>query len=391
MPWKETCAMDERVRFVGEALADEESMTALCAYYGISRTTGYKWLARYRALGPLGLEERPRTPHRYGLARPSEMVAAAVKLKKRFKLYGPKKLRVKLQEAHPDWVMPAASTIGDWLKRADLVGERSRRRCCPPYEQPFGAVRASNDVWSVDFKGWFRTGDGTRCDPLTVSDAYSRYALVCRAVGAPDYDHVRPRFEAVFCEFGLPGALRSDNGPPFASTGAGGLSRLSVWWIKLGVKAERIEPGQPQQNGRHERLHGTLKQATARPPAPTVRAQQARFERFRREYNEVRPHEALGQKTPASLYVASSRSYPCRLREPEYDGESAVRRVRTNGEIKWAGELIFVSAVLTGEPVGITETAGGDWRVCYADIELGYIDRRTHRLLRRPRARADPS
>jgi transposase len=158
MPWKEICAMDERVRFVGEALADEESMTGLCAYYGISRTTGYKWLARYRALGPEGLEERARTPHRYGLARPAEMVAAAVKLKKRFKLYGPKKLRVKLQEAHPDWVVPAASTIGDWLKRVDLVGERGRRRCCPPYEQPFGAVRASNDVWSVDFKGWFRTG-----------------------------------------------------------------------------------------------------------------------------------------------------------------------------------------------------------------------------------------
>lgn len=391
MPWRETCAVDERMRFVSEALADEESMTALCVDYGISRATGYKWLARYQALGPAGLQDRSRAPHRPGLARPEEMVAAVLALKMRFKLYGPKKLRVKLQEAYPSWTVPAASTIGEWLKRAGQVRARVRGRHCPPYTQPFSAVRGPNDVWSVDFKGWFRTGDGGRCDPLTVSDAFSRYALVCWAVGAPDYEHVRPRFEVAFCEFGLPGAIRSDNGPPFATIGAGGLSRLAVWWIKLGVKAERIEPGQPQQNGRHERLHGTLKQATAEPPAPTLRAQQTRFQRFRHEYNEVRPHEALGQKTPASLYRASPRTYPCRLREPEYDSETTVRRVRSNGEIKWAGERIFVSEALVGEPLGVTETESGDWRVCYADVELGYIDRRTQRFLRRlPRVRSEP-
>jgi transposase InsO family protein len=387
MPWKKTCAMDERMRFVSEVLAEEESVTALCADYGISRTTGYKWVWRYREQGPAGLVERSRAPHRHGLARPEEMAAAVLALKRRYKRYGPKKLRVLLAAAYPDWSVPAASTIGEWLQRAGQVRARVRGRHCPPYTQPFSAVREANDVWSVDFKGWFRTGDGARCDPLTVSDAYSRYALVCRAVAAPDHDHVRPRFEAAFCEFGLPGAIRSDNGPPFASPGAGGLSRLSVWWIKLGIKPERIEPGQPQQNGRHERLHGTLKDATARPPAPSLRAQQARFVRFQREYNEVRPHEALGQKTPASLYTASPRAYPCRLREPEYDGESAVRRVRSNGEIKWAGEKIFVSETLVGEPVAVTETESGDWRVCYADVELGYIDPRTRRLLRRPRQR----
>jgi len=285
--------MDERLRFVGEALADEESMTALCADYGISRTTGYKWVERYRALGPGGLEERSRAPHRPGLARPAAMVAAVLELKKRHRLYGPKKLRVMLQDEHPRWVVPAASTLGEWLRRADQVGARGRRRHCPPYAQPFSAVRAPNDVWSVDFKGWFRTGDGARCDPLTVSDAFSRYALVCQRVGAPDHAHVRPCFEAAFCEFGLPGAMRSDNGPPFASPGAGGLSRLSVWWIKLGIKAERIAPGQPQQNGRHERLHLTLKQATARPPAPSLGAQQARFERFRREYKRASQHPSV--------------------------------------------------------------------------------------------------
>jgi transposase InsO family protein len=366
-------------------------MTRLCAEFGISRTTGYNLVARYRLLGPQGLEERSRAPHHHARARPEAMVAAVMLLKKRFKQFGPKKLRVKLQEDHPEWTVPAASTIGDWLKRADLVKERRPRRRCPPYEQPFAAVQAANDVWSVDFKGWFRTGDGRRCDPLTVSDAYSRYALVCQAVDAPDHDHVRPCLEAAFGEFGLPGAMRSDNGPPFASTGAGGLSRLSVWLTKLGVKAERIAPGQPQQNGRHERLHGTLKEATAQPPAATMAAQQTRFDEFVREYNEERPHEALGQKTPARFYTASPRSYPCRLREPEYGAESVVRRVRSNGEIKWAGELIFVSQVLVGEPVGISETDDGGWRISYGNIELGYVDRRTHRLLHRTPARASTS
>jgi len=204
-----------------------------------------------------------------------------------------------------------------------------------------------------------------------------------------DYDHTRPLFDALFCEFGLPRAIRSDNGPPFASVGAGGLSRLSVWWLKLGIRPERIAPGKPQQNGRHERMHGTLKAATAAPPAATLAAQQRRFNRFRREFNEERPHEALGQKPPASLYRASAKPYPCPLREPTYDSDHAVRRVHTNGEIKWRGEFIFISEVLVGEPVGIAESAGGDWRVSFADVELGFIDRRTFKIHRSPRARCE--
>jgi transposase InsO family protein len=382
--------MDERMRFVGEWLADEMPKVALCAEYGISRTTGYKWLARYRERGPEGLVEQSRAPHWHGKARPETMVAAAIALKRRHRLYGPKKLRALLEAAHRDWRVPAASTIGEWLKRAGLVTARGRRRHGPPYAQPFSAVAAPNDVWGVDFKGWFRSGDGVRCDPLTVSDAFSRYLLVCRNLAATDHDQVRRRFERAFCEFGLPQAIRSDNGPPFASYGAGGLSRLSVWWIKLGITPERIALGQPQQNGRHERLHGTLKDATACPPAPSWRAQQARFERFRREYNEERPHEALGQKTPAALYVSSSRPYPCPLREPDYGPEAAVRRVRSNGEIKWAGDLIFISEVLVGEPVAIVETARGDLSVRFADIELGLIDHRSRRLRRAP-PRGEPA
>jgi transposase InsO family protein len=379
--------MDERLQFVGEALAGNETMTDLCASYGISRKTGYKWLERYRQEGFEGLNERSRAPHEHGLARPEEIVSAVLALKERWPRWGPRKLRAKLLQQHPRWRVPAASTIGDWLRREGLTRGRRRRRRCPPYTQPFVEVRAPNDLWATDFKGWFRTGDGRRCDPLTVSDACSRYLLGCQAVARPDHEHVEPAFDALFCEFGLPKAMRSDNGPPFASVGVGGLSRLSVWWLKLGITVERIDAGKPQQNGRHERMHGTLKEATAKPPAATIPAQQRSFDAFRREFNEERPHEALGQQPPASLYVASTRRYPCPLREPAYDAEHAVRRVRSNGEIKWSGELLFVSEVLVGEPVGIAETETGDWRVCFADVELGFIDRRTRKLCRRPRAR----
>jgi len=358
-------------------------MSSLCRDHGISRETGYKWLRRFEALGAAGLSDRSRRPHRSGLARAEEVVSAALALKRAYPLYGPKKLRAKLEGLHPDWAVPAASTIGEWLKQQGLVEPRRLRRRCPPYTEPFAAVRAPNDVWSTDFKGHFRTGDGRRCDPLTVKDAYSRYLLSCKAVAAPDHEHVQPRFERLFREFGLPLAIRSDNGPPFATIGAGGLSKLAVWWLKLGIKPERIEPGKPEQNGRHERMHETLKQAVADPPARSWHAQQAALERFRREYNEERPHEALGQKPPAAFYQPSSRSYPCRLHEPEYAAEAAVRRVRCNGSIKWEGDLIFVSEALTGEPVGLTETISGDWQVCYGTIELGFIDRRTRRLVRR--------
>ena len=387
MPWGETCAMDQRLQFIADAIAGDEAMTELCERYAISRKTGYKWLGRYRLDGVEGLQERARAPHAHGRARPQELSAAVFALKERWPLWGPRKLRAKLLALHPDWEVPAASTIGDWLRREGLTRGRRRRRRCPPYTQPFAAVAAPNDVWAADFKGWFRTGDGARCDPLTVSDAWSRYLLACRTVRRPDHDHVRPVFEALFCEFGLPGAIRHDNGPPFATVGAGGLSALSVWWLKLGIGSERIAPGKPQENGRHERMHGTLKQATAAPPAATIPAQQRRFDRFRREFNEERPHEALGQKPPASLYVAAPRRYPCRESEPVYAADHAVRRVRSNGEIKWGGELVFVGEVLAGEPVGIAETASGDWRVCFADVELGFIDRRTRKLCRRPLAR----
>jgi len=384
MPWRETCQMDERTQFIARVLAGEDEMTALCREYGISRKTGYKWLGRYRCEGAAGLRERSHAPLRHGQAHDVAVVQAVLALRERWRHWGPKKLRVKLSEHHPALAVPAASTIGDWLRREGMVERSPRRRRCPPYARPFAAVTGANDVWCTDFKGWFRTGDGRRCDPFTLSDAHSRYLLRCQAVARPDEANVRPIFEAAFQEHGLPMAIRSDNGPPFASPGVGGLSRLAVWWIKLGIRPERIVAGKPQQNGRHERVHRTLKQETAMPPADSLPAQQQRFEAFCALYNHERPHEALGQQTPASLYQPSPRPYPQRLDDPSYGGDVAVRRVRSNGQIKWAGELIFVGEALIGEPVGVVETEDGDWLVRYADVELGYVHPQRRRLSPRP-------
>jgi putative transposase len=390
MPWSETCAMDERMRFVIAASEDEAVMSELCAEFGISRQTGYKWLERYRAEGADGLKERSRAPHHHGRARDEALVAAVLALRERHPTWGPKKLRRRLGQGFPEAEAPASSTIGDWLRKEGLTQARRPRRRCPPFSSPFRSPEAPNDVWCVDFKGWFSTGDKKRCDPVTISDAMSRYLLRLEAVARTDGSHVQSEFDAAFCEYGLPLTIRSDNGPPFASVGAGGLSQLAVWWIKLGVKPERIEPGKPQQNGRHERMHRTLKADTADPPAATLAEQQLRFDAFRAVYNHERPHEALAFATPASLYRASERAYPRPLREPDYPAGTAVRRVRSNGVIKWAGDLVFVSETLIGEPVAVEETETGEWLVRYAHVELGFIDP-TGRLRRRKLSKSRPA
>jgi len=381
MPWNETCIMDQRTMFIGECLRGELPMSVLCERYGISRKAGYKWLARYRADPANGLQDRSRAPLRPANGLSVEVVEQIVALRRRYPFYGPRKLLVELRRRDPAREWPAASTIGDVLRREGLSEPRRRRRSATPATQPFLDVTAPNDVWCADFKGWFRTRDGQRCDPLTITDADSRYLLDCRIV-EPTSPGVAPRFRDAFREFGLPLAIRTDNGVPFASSGAGGLSRLSVEWLKLGIKLERIDPGAPQQNGRHERFHRTLKQQTTRPPSETPSEQQLRFDLFREHYNGERPHEALGQVTPASRYTASPRPYPSRVEDPWYDADHAVRRVRGSGEIRWGGDLIFISEVLVGDPVGIAETENGDWIVRFADIDLGIIDRRSKRLRR---------
>ena len=381
MPWKETCRMDEKMSFVVDCLRGELPMVALCEDYGISHKTGYKWLGRYRELGPEGLAERSRAPRRHGRSMAPEVADAIMALRRERPHWGPRKLRAVLMRDRPETVWPAASTMGDLLRAEGLVPSRRRRRRVAAPCRPFHTATAPNDVWCIDFKGWFRTRDGERCDPLTVSDAYSRYLLACVIV-PPRTEAVRPILERLFTRHGLPLAMRSDNGAPFAGTGAGGLSRLSVGWAKAGIALERIEPGRPQQNGRHERMHRTLKAETARPPAASPREQQARFDRFRQDYNRNRPHEALGQRPPAALYRPSPRPRPEPPAEPWYDAWHAVRRVRTDGSIKWGGELVFISETLTGETVGVAETDSGDWIVRFADIDLGIIDRRTGKLRR---------
>jgi transposase InsO family protein len=323
--------------------------------------------------------ERSRAPKVHGRAHAAAVRDAVLGLRRRYPTWGPKKLRALLQEREPARAWPAVSTLGDWLRDAGLSAPRRRTRYVLPLSAPLAAARAPNDVWSADFKGWFRTTDGTRCDPLTVIDAWSRFVVCCR-ITAQSQQGVRPWFERAFREYGLPRVLRTDNGSPFASTGAGRLTQLAVWWLKLGIRLDRIDPGHPEQNGRHERFHLTLQQDATQPPAATPRAQQQRFDRLRQEFNHVRPHEALGQRPPARLYVASPRPYPRRLEEPWYDSTHEVRRVGQTGQIMWKGDLVFVSEAMRREVVGLAETARGDWIVRFMQIELGRIDRQTRRF-----------
>lgn len=382
MPWLETCIMDERLSFVASCLRGEESMSAVCEHHGISRKTGYKWLSRWREDAEGGLADRSRAPLSRPHAMSEEVAGALVALRGARPHWGPRKLLAHLCRTRPEVGWPAASTIGDLLSRRGLVAGRSRaRRPAPSPSRPFGMVGAANDVWSVDFKGWFRTRDGRRCDPLTVSDAHSRYLLACRIV-EPTGAGVMSAMDRLLREQGLPRALRSDNGAPFGSTGAGGLTRPAVHGLKLGIALERIDPGCPQQNGRHERMHRTLKAETSRPPAANAAEQQARFDAFREDFNQERPHEALGQTPPAAHWQASPRPYPERVEEPWYDAEHEVRRVRKTGEIRWRGGAVFVSEALAGEPVGLSETEAGDVVVRFCDLDLGLIERRTGKLLR---------
>lgn len=375
MAWKETRVMDERMKFVGEWLSGELSMAELCRCYGVSRKTGYKYIDRYRSEGPAGLEDRSRAPHHHPNAIDEERELAILKLRAKHPTWGAKKLKEWLERHRRQQEWPARSTITEMLDRHGLVRRRKWRRHGASQLSPLTLAELANQVWGIDFKGWFLTKDGRRCNPFTVSDLASRYILRLQAVDKPNGEHVWPVLEAAFREVGLPEVIRSDNGPPFASTAAGGLGWLSVQLIKAGVKPERIKPGKPQQNGRHERMHRTLKEETASPPAANQRAQQKRFDDFRRVFNEERPHEALGLDTPAAHYQPSTRAYSGRLREPEYSADHQVRRVRSNGEIKWLGRRVFLSEALIGEPVGIVDTDDGLHTITYGPVFLGRLDR----------------
>jgi transposase InsO family protein len=390
MPFKESSPMEERVALLRDYDTGVFTVTELCADYGISRATFYEWWRRRESGDVHWFEDRSHStkscPHR----TPAEIVDVVIAMRKRRRRqppFGPKKIRAQLVREQPEMEWPAISTIGDILKRHNLVTVRERRRRPIPQGEIVVPASAPNDEWAIDFKGWFRTADGTRCDPLTITDTVTRYLIEARIV-EPTCVGVRRAMERVFNDIGLPAAIRSDNGCPFGSSGAGGLSTLSVWWLKLGIEPRFIPPSSPQDNGRHERMHRTLKEETSKPPAATARQQQKRFDAFRRHYNEERPHEAIGQVPPVERWQASRRTMPARLEDPWYDADHEVRRVRNTGEIKWRGERIFIGEALAGELVGLAEHESGATILRFCQRDLGVIDR--HRRFLRfapPRAR----
>ena len=384
MPWKDTRVLDERMKFIVAYLEGESSLSEVCRHFGVSRSTGRKWIHRYREYGPAGLCDRSRAPLRHPNATGPDVVSLLIRAKLQHPTWGPRKLTPWLKRRHPEAELPAPSTAGDILRRHGLVRPRKRVRRTAPWTQPFAECAAPNETWCIDFKGWFRTQDGIRCDPLTISDAHSRQLLCCQGMRSQNGAAVRTIMKRVFREYGLPATIRSDNGTPFASTALGGLSRLSIWWIKLGIVPERIAPGHPEQNGRHERMHATLKLEAINPPKATLRTQQKEFDRFRKEYNEERPHESHDQNPPASVYKTSERNYPSRISEIEYGPETTVRRVRTNGEIKWKGELVYLSEALVGEPVGLIPVSDRQWAISFGPMKICVIDDETHQIIRIP-------
>lgn len=378
MPWKESNALEQRKAFITEWSKGGRSITELSRFFEISRKTAYKWLERFELGGRAGLADRSRAPQHSPQAIGAERSAVIIAERQAHPNWGARKIVKSLLRKQPKQEWPAASSIGDLLKREGLIQGRRVRRKTPPYSDPLQHAQQANQVWSVDFKGWFRYGDGGRCDPFTTSDALSRVLLCCQATDKADGAHVRGVMETMFRKHGLPEAIRSDNGSPFASRAPGGLSRLSMWWLQLGIRHERIEPGCPEQNGRHERMHRTLKQETATPPKANRRLQQEAFAAFQREYNEQRPHEALGWKTPAELYVPSTRPYPARLPELQYPQGVHLRRISQQGSLKWKCERTFLSEVLARQMVGLLETEEDFFEVYYGPLLLGWFDASSH-------------
>ena len=384
LAWKQTDPEREQIRFIERWKRGEVTFVELCRQFGISRNTGYKRVERFRLYSWEGLGDRGRAPHRHPNRTSRAVAEELIAARHAHPTWGPKKLVAWLGALEPGVSWPAASTAGDILDRAGLVRRRKRRRHAAPWSEPFGAAQSANDVWSIDFKGWFRCGDGVRIDPLTVQDASSRYLLVCSGLQQPNGRQVHRVLEGAFREYGLPWAIRTDNGPPFASVGLGSLSPLAVWWVKLGIVPERIDPGHPEQNGRLERLHRTLKAETASPPQPTRRRQQRAFDTFRHTYNTERPHEALGQQPPERRYHSSFRSYPSRVSAPEYEIGVTVRQVRSNGEIKWKGDKIYLSESLNGEPVGLVPQDDRFWTIHFGPLSIGLLDDHARCILHTP-------
>jgi putative transposase len=408
MPWKATDEMKERTKFVlewerrwNEAEGGPVNMAELCRMFGVSRPTGYTWVARYRAGNHdlAAVVERSRRPKTSPSALSAEIEDLIVAARKRYPRWGPRKLHARLVEWNPDKHVPSASAIAKVLMRRGLTKprRRTRRGAAIGVTAPFSGCEKPNDVWCIDFKGWFLTGDGLRCYPLTLIDAFSRFLLRCEALLEPDGKHVQQILDSAFLEFGLPAAIRSDGGPPFASTGPARLTELSVWLLRLGIRIEIIAPGEPQQNGRLERFHRTLKAETASPPAADCAAQQRVFDPWRGEYNHERPHEALRMRRPATVYTASRATYPRPLVRPPFEPFAHVARVDKRGFIKWNRRNVLISSALKHEYVELEfdPDVDGRYHVRWGSIPLGWLD--SHRpergliYARRRRGKAEVS
>ena len=380
MPWKEVSQMEEREEMIKDWLARENNIQELSEIYSVSRKTVYKWIARFKEYGKDGLQNRSRAALSYPNQTSPEIILLLEQSKLRFPNWGPKKLVHWLHKQHPEINFPSASTSGYWLKRLGLVKARKRRHRVEPYSQPFISCDRANDVWSIDYKGQFRMKDGKYCYPLTISDNNSRYLILCQGLLSPNFKETKLWIDWAFHEYGLPTAIRTDNGTPFSSISVAGLSRLSVHWIKLGIRSERIDKGHPEQNGRHERMHRTLKEFISNKRADHITEQQIIFNQFHNEYNHERPHEALSLQTPASQYRPSTTKYPARIKRPDYSESDEVRKVKLHGDISYQGKRWFLTEILRGEEVGLCAIDDDKMQVCFYSVPIAKLNLRSGKV-----------
>ena len=385
MPWKVSNAMDEKAKFVLEYSSGDFQMAELCRKYDITRQTGYKWVSRYGQDGLDGLKELSRAPHHNPRAINDELVKQILQVRSAHRTWGARKILAWLARHRPGLELCALSTVNQQLKHHGLVLDRvKRRRVTPCGNLTPNSDLVPNKVWCADFKGWFLCGNGRKCTPLTITDADTRFLLKLQSLhGSTDSRAVIAVFDSTFEEFGLPQYIRTDNGPPFASVGLGGLTELSVYWLELGIKLERIAPGCPQQNGRHERMHKTLKAETASPAMSNLNLQQKRFNSWRQEYNFERPHEALGQRPPGEFYSRSQRPMPnCCVPWSYNDEIDEQRRVRPSRQFKWLGRDVSASPALIGRTLGLKRLGPGYWAVMFRDVFMGVLDEKRFEIIR---------